>query len=85
MTKDKVLSGQAKIIELKSNATEEQKLMLQDLDTFYADSPCDQHLPLNLVIKSLYDKAVNWNSTFAIFAKAICLLKLILVVSRPSS
>ncbi|AJU39752.1 Fab1p [Saccharomyces cerevisiae YJM1250] len=70
MTKDKVLSGQAKIIELKSNATEEQKLMLQDLDTFYADSPCDQHLPLNLVIKSLYDKAVNWNSTFAIFAKS---------------
>lgn len=70
MSRDKVLSGQAKIVELKNNATEEQKLMLQDLDTFYGDSPCDQHLPLNLVIKSLYDKAVNWDSTFAIFAKS---------------
>lgn len=69
MSGDKLAAGQDKLDELKERVKNEKKAILDELEKFYHDSPGDQHIKLNVIIKALYEKVVSWDAEFTEFGK----------------
>lgn len=69
MCGDKLVAGQERITELKARLNEEKNIILQDLDKLYRNDPGDEHMSLNIIMKALHDRAVNWDSDFTDFGK----------------
>lgn len=69
MSDDKIMAGKEKISELKTKVKAEKTQLLDMTEDLYRNSPGDQHLRLNSVIRSLHDSAAGWDSEFADFEK----------------
>ncbi|AQZ11038.1 FAB1 (YFR019W) [Zygosaccharomyces parabailii] len=69
MSGDKLAAAQEKLDELKLRVNEEKKTVLDDLEQLYHESPGDQHIKLNVVIKAVHDKVVSWDAEFTEFGK----------------
>lgn len=69
MSGDNLVAGQDRIDELKNRLNDEKDAILQDLDKLYRNDPGDEHIHLNVVIKALHDRAVNWDADFTDFGK----------------
>lgn len=69
MDGDKLVAGQDKLEELKERVTHEKKAVLEELEKLYHESPGDQHLKLNVIIKALHEKVISWDAEFTEFGK----------------
>lgn len=69
MDGDKLAAGQDKLEELKKQVEDERKAIFEELEKLYHDSPGDQHLKLNVIIKTLHEKVVSWDTEFTEFGK----------------
>ncbi|GAV55406.1 hypothetical protein ZYGR_0AV00370 [Zygosaccharomyces rouxii] len=69
MDGDKLAAGQDKLEEFKERVDDEKKAVLEELEKLYHDSPGDQHLKLNVIIKALHERVISWDSEFTEFGK----------------
>jgi len=69
LTDEKTQSGEEIIINLKEKSETEKKILFDDLETIYRETPGDSHLKLNSIVKELYDNALAWDSEFNYFGK----------------
>ncbi|CCD26533.1 1-phosphatidylinositol-3-phosphate 5-kinase NDAI_0H03600 [Naumovozyma dairenensis CBS 421] len=66
---EKIIAGQAEISDLHTKVNIEKKSLLEMLEQVYEETKGDQHLSLNMIIRTLYMKAVSWDSAFNAFGK----------------
>ncbi|SCU90933.1 LAME_0E10572g1_1 [Lachancea meyersii CBS 8951] len=66
---ERVSAGEKKISELKVEADKEKELLTELTDSIYRNTPGNQHLPLNAIIRSVHDNAAGWDLEFIEFEK----------------
>ncbi|SCU98968.1 LADA_0H16490g1_1 [Lachancea dasiensis] len=66
---ERVTDGEGKIKELKDRASEEKLELTDQTDSIYRNTPGDQHLVLNEIIRSLHNNAAGWDLEFIEFEK----------------
>ena len=64
---DRLVEGENKIAELRKRVNDEKKQIIADLETLYHETPGDNHLQMNFIIKKLYNNSANWDSEFSSF------------------